>query len=125
MAVNVKQWRFRLSKGISHNTDFYLNEGSLDDNELVRQFIDVVTSYERIDVKMYRMVSDGGGGNTNFLSLIADNKYLQGKWKSKEYVYVHSILLMPLDMCIYLVLLLVQSDDTKKYPILYWYVLRY
>ena len=56
---------------------------------------------------MYRMVSDGGGGNTNFLSLIADNKYLQGKWKSKEYVYVHSILLMPLDMCIYLVLLLV------------------
>ena len=66
MAVYVNQWRFRSTKSITHNADFYFNKGSLDGNELVRQFIDIVTSYEMIGIKIYGMVSDGGGGNTNF-----------------------------------------------------------
>ena len=64
----------------------HFNTGSLDGDELVRQFIDVVTSYEMIGVKIYGMVSDGGGGNTNFFNMIADDKSLQGKWISKEYL---------------------------------------
>ena len=65
---NCSQWRF-----------FY-NKGSLDGNELIRQFIDVVCSYELMGVKIYGMVSDGGGGNTKFFNIISEYQPLNGKW---------------------------------------------
>ena len=36
------QWRLQSTKCIIHNAYFYFNKGSLDDNKLVRQFIDAV-----------------------------------------------------------------------------------
>ena len=75
--VYANQWRFRSTKGLVHNSDFYFNKGSLDVNELVRQFIDVITRYESIGVKIHGIVSDGGGGNTKFFNMISDYKPLK------------------------------------------------
>ena len=61
-----------------HNGDFYFNTGSLDGNEMIRQFIDVVTSYETIGVNIFGIVSDGGGGNAKFFKLLRDNLPISG-----------------------------------------------
>ena len=78
-SVYANQWRFRSTKGLVHNSNFYIDNGLLNGNELVRQFIDVVTSYELIGVKIYGIVSDGGGGNTKFFNMISE--YKPGKSK--------------------------------------------
>ena len=54
-----------------HNGDFYYNTGSLDANEIVRQFLDVIVSYELIGVKILGIVSDAGGGNESFFKTIS------------------------------------------------------
>ena len=46
-----------------HNGHYYCNTGSLNANKIVKQFIDTITGYEMIDVKIFGIVSDGGGGN--------------------------------------------------------------
>ena len=84
MSVYANQWRFRSTKGVVHNADFYYNKGSLDGNEIIRQFIDVVSAYELMGVKIYGIVSDGGGGNTKFFNMISNYKPLKAKWISKE-----------------------------------------
>ena len=59
----------------------------LDDDELVRQFIDVVSSYQLIGIKIHGIVSDGGGGNTKFFHMISEYKPLKDKWiKTNLYV---------------------------------------
>ena len=49
-------------------------------NELVWQFIDVVSSYELICIEIYGIVSDGGRGNTKFFHMISEYKPLKAKW---------------------------------------------
>ena len=66
LVVYTNQWRFRQTRGIVHNGAFYYNTGSLDGNEMMRQFMDIVLSYETITVKMFVIVSDGGGCNVFF-----------------------------------------------------------
>ena len=39
----------------------------------MRQFIDVVISYERINVKTFGVVGDGGGGNQKFFKLLTSH----------------------------------------------------
>ena len=77
LAVYSNQWRFRSTMGSTHNGDFYYNCGSLDANEITRQFIDVLTSYELIGVKILGIVGDGGGGNERFFRNIAEKN---GTW---------------------------------------------
>ena len=84
LSVYANQWRFCSTKGIVHNADFYYNKGSLDGNELIRQYIDVVSCYELIGIKIYGMVSDGGGGNTKFFKLISEYQPLQGIWINEK-----------------------------------------
>ena len=67
MAVYANQWRFRLTRGLVYNGDFYYNKGSLDGNKMIRQFIDVIASYEFIEVKIYGILSDGVGGYAKFV----------------------------------------------------------
>ena len=80
MAVYANQWRFRSTKGIIHNGDFYFNKGSLDRNELVKQLIDVLACYEMVGINIYGIVSDGGGSDTKIFNTIADDKTLNVKW---------------------------------------------
>ena len=50
--VYANQWRFRSTLNLVHNADFFFNSGSLDGNELIRQMIQVIVSYEFIGVKI-------------------------------------------------------------------------
>ena len=94
----------------------HFNTGSLDGDELVRQFIDVVTSYEMIGVKIYGIVSDGGGGSTNFSTWLQMINLYKENGLVRD-VYVHSILLIPLGIYVYMVLFLAYSKGTKKHPV--------
>jgi hypothetical protein len=62
-AVYVNQWRFRSSKNIVHNSNFFFNCGSLDGNELLSQMIHVVCGYEKIGEKIFGLLCDAGGSN--------------------------------------------------------------
>ena len=63
LGIYTNQWRFRSTRSLIHVGDFYYNSGSLDGDEILRQFLDVVSLYEMIGVRVFRIVSDGGGGN--------------------------------------------------------------
>ena len=86
MAVYANQWRFRSNLGMTHNAKFYYNTGSLDANEITKQFIDVLISYEMLGVKILGVVSDGGGGNENFFRQMADNSPMIGPWPNDKSV---------------------------------------
>ena len=73
LAVYANQLRFRSVDSISHNGNFYFNTGSLDANEITKQFIDVMISYEMMGIQIFGVVSDGGGGNENFLRTMTNN----------------------------------------------------
>ena len=75
-----KQWRFRSTNNLVHNADFFFNNGSLDGNELIRQMIQVVVSYEFIGVKIFGIVSDAGGGNTKMFKLLQGHNVVKGPW---------------------------------------------
>ena len=47
---------------------------------MIRQFIDVVTSYETIEVNIFGIVSDGGGRNNKSFKLLRDNLPRCGLW---------------------------------------------
>ena len=63
-----------------HNADFFFNDGSLDGNELIRQMIQVVLSYEFIGVKIFGIVSDTGGGNSKMFRLLQGHHNIKGPW---------------------------------------------
>ena len=65
LAVYTNQWKFQSTRGLVHDGYFYYNTGSLDGNDTIIQCIDVVSVYEIIGVKIFGIVSDGGG-NTMF-----------------------------------------------------------
>ena len=52
VAVYANQWRFRSTRGTTHNSNYYYNTGSLDGNTILSQFIDVLTSYELLGVQV-------------------------------------------------------------------------
>ena len=70
----------------------------MDDSELIRQFIEVVISYENIGVKIIGIVSDGGGGNTEFFRMLCDNLPVETHWPGKASI----ICLNPVDKSRYI-----------------------
>ena len=70
LAVYANQWRFRSTRGLTRNSNYYYNTGSLDGNMILSQFIDVLTSYEILGVQVLGIVSDGGGSNTKFFNTL-------------------------------------------------------
>ena len=42
LAVYANQWRFRSTRGLTHNSNYYYNTGGLDGNMILSQFIDVI-----------------------------------------------------------------------------------
>ena len=53
--------------------NFYVNTGSLDSNEVTKQFIDVLTSYELMGIQIHGIISDGSGGNEKFFRSIIES----------------------------------------------------
>ena len=75
LAVYANQWRFRSTRGLTHNSNYYYNTGGLDGNMILSQFIDVLTTYELLGVQILGIVSDGGGSNTKFFNTLFEKKY--------------------------------------------------
>ena len=73
LSVYANQWRFCSTRGIVYNTFFYFNIGSMDTNDITKQFLDVLTTYESISVCISGIVPDGGSGNEKFFFSIVDN----------------------------------------------------
>ena len=67
-----------------HNVNFYFNTGSLDANEIRRQFIDGMLSYKILGINILGIVSDGGGGNNNFFRSMTNNLLMLGPWPPQE-----------------------------------------
>ena len=73
LSAYANQWRFRSTRGITHNSCYYFNKGSLTANDIAQQFMDVLTVYENVGVEIYGLVCDGGGSNESFLHSIVEN----------------------------------------------------
>ena len=71
MALQIKPW-------YDHNAKFYYNTESLDVNEITKQCIDVLISYEILEVKILGVVSVGDGGNENCFRQMVDNSLIIG-----------------------------------------------
>ena len=84
LSVYANQWRFRSTRGITHNSNFYFNKGSLDSNEITKQSIDVLSSYELMGIQIHGIVSDGGGGNEKFFRSIVENSTPVEDWSSNK-----------------------------------------
>ena len=66
VATYVKQWRFRSLYGRFHNGECYFNCGSLSGDELIKQFLQVLSGYESASIQIFGLVSDGGGKKPGF-----------------------------------------------------------
>ena len=73
LSAYANQWRFRSTRGLTHNSVYYFNKGSLTANDIAQQFMDVLTVYENVGVEIYGLVCDGGGSNESFLHSIVEN----------------------------------------------------
>ena len=93
--VYANQWRFRSTRGLTHNSNYYYNTGSLDGNMILSQFIDVITSYEILGVQVLGIVSDGGGSNTKFFNTLFTQQIKYGSWPTKDSVCTVN----PANMC--------------------------
>ena len=62
-----------------HSLFFYFNKGSLDTNEIIKQFIDVLLVYDAIGVNICGLVCDGGGSNERFMHKVTDDLNLDKK----------------------------------------------
>jgi hypothetical protein len=74
-AIYVNQFRLRTTrkltdKAFKHNAEFFYNTGSLDADELLRQFMHVITCYEMIGVWILGNCMDAGGGNAGLCTLL-------------------------------------------------------
>lgn len=63
---------------------FFFNDRSLDENELIRQVLQVILSYEFIGVQIYVLVSDAGGGSTKMFKLLQGHNAIRGPCSSAE-----------------------------------------
>jgi len=81
-AKKVNQWHFRSIKGVIHNAEYFFNSGSLTGNELMHQFMHVVSCYKAIGVQILGCICDAGGQNSqlfNYLQCLTpldDNSWL-------------------------------------------------
>ena len=87
LSVSANQWRFRSTRGLTHNSYYYYNIGSLDGNQILGQFIDVVSSYELLGVQIIGLVSDGGGSNVKFFNTLFGIQCKYSKWPLSDSVY--------------------------------------
>jgi len=90
-AKKVNQWRFCSIKGVIHNTEYFFNSGSLTGDELLRQFVHVVSCYEAIGVRILGCVSDAGGQNSRLFSYLRCFRPIdEGSWLSDDSILIQN-----------------------------------
>ena len=73
---------------MTHNSYYYYNTGSLDGNQIMGQFIDVISSYEMIGVEIIGLVSDGGGYIVKLFNTLFGRQDKHSKWTLSDIVFV-------------------------------------
>ena len=73
-ATHVNVFRARTTRNETWNLAYFLNCGSLDGDELVRQILLVITCCELAGLLVQCLVSDAGGGNAGALRLLTGGK---------------------------------------------------
>ena len=69
-AQYVNQWRFRTIYNKTFNCEYFYNAGSLNGEEILRQFLHVVRCLEFfVGAMIFGVVMDAGGSNARFMSL--------------------------------------------------------
>jgi len=90
-AKKVNQWRFRSIKGVIHNAEYFFNSGCLTGDELLRQFVHVVSCYEAIGVRILGCVSDAGGQNSRLFNYLHCFRPInEGSWLSDATILVQN-----------------------------------
>ena len=86
-ATTVCQWQYRVVNGRSYNCEFWYNAGSLNSDELLEQFNQVLIKYETFGSRVLGLVSDAGGSNACLFRLLRDKMALpEGGWLPIEAV---------------------------------------
>ena len=80
LSVSENQWRFRSTRGLTHNSCYYYNTGTLKGDVIVSQFMDVVSSHELLGVEVIGIVSDGSGSNVGFFNTLFGKQKKYYKW---------------------------------------------
>jgi len=90
-AKKVNQWRFHSIKGVIHNAEYFFNSGCLTGDELLRQFVHVVSCYEAIGVQILGCVSDAGGQNSRLFNYLHCFRPInEGSWLSDATILVQN-----------------------------------
>jgi hypothetical protein len=74
--IYANQWMARNIYGSTIMCEFFYNEGSLDGNEVMRQYILVCTSLALAGLKTIGTVCDMAGGNERFFALMNDGRQI-------------------------------------------------
>ena len=69
-AKYVNQWKFSSVYNETRNLELFFNDGTLDGNEMLRQFLHILFCLNVIGVEVYGLCLDGGGSNRGFVSRI-------------------------------------------------------
>ena len=86
-ATQVCQWRARAVDGSSFNCEVWYNHGTLNGDELLEQFTQVVMRCEIAGFGVLGFVCDAGGPSTRLMKLLRDNRHLpEGGWLPLETV---------------------------------------
>ena len=75
--IYCNQWLARNPFGTTLLGEFFYNEGNLDGNEIMRQFLQVTTSASLAGLETIGLVSDMGGSNDRFYKYLRDGKIIQ------------------------------------------------
>ena len=87
LSVSANQWRFRSTRGLTHNSCYYYNTGTLKGDQIMSQFMDVLSSYELLGVEVIGIVSDGGGSNVEFINTLFGIQSKFSNWPIPDSVF--------------------------------------
>jgi len=90
-AKKVNQWCFQSVKGVIHNAEYFFNSGSLMGDELMHQFMHVVSCYEAIGIWILGCICDAGGQNSHLFNYLHCLAHLSNdSWLPDECVLVRN-----------------------------------
>ena len=91
--IYCNQWLARNPYGTTLVAEFFYNDGNLNGNEVMRQFLQVSTSAALVGLKTVGLVSDMGGSNDRFYSYLRDGKTIDvtNEWPIDQVVVQNPI----------------------------------
>ena len=75
--IYCNQWLARNPYGATFIGEFFYNDGDLDGNEVMRQYLQVTTSAAMMNLQTVGLLSDMGGANDRFYSYLRDGRTIQ------------------------------------------------